>query len=109
MADPDIQSPSAIFADASRKTLGVVTYEGDLHGQEPLEMHFNTEDRSLTVLFNSGAERPLSTDMSEEDVAKVSAMYKQLHENKADVKMAFIRVDADANIIEGYKVPVLMM
>lgn len=108
--DIDIRDPVAIFDDASKQTLGFVSYEGDLHGHLPLEMHFDTEERSLSVLFDNGDELPLCVDMSADDVAAVSELYKHLRGVVPEVVMGFYRVDAEANLAKPlYKVPVLMM
>lgn len=111
MSGVDIRDPVALFGDISQETLGFVSYEGELNGHMPVEMHFDTENRSLSILFSNGDECPLCADMSDEDIANVSAMYKELHKTPDDeVLMGFYRVDAESNMVKPlYKVPVLMI
>jgi hypothetical protein len=107
--DIDIHDTLALFSSNADDMVGFITYEGDLGGHVPQEIHIDTENRTMSVVFENGQEEKIC-DISKENVDTVNKLYAELREAKKDVFMGFWRMDDEHRPKKpNYDVPVLVM
>lgn len=107
--DIDIHDQMALFASNAEDLLGFVTYEGTISQHEPQEIHIDTENKTMSVVFENHQEEKIC-DLSPENVATINKIYAEMKAAKKEILMGFYQVDGNHKLTKScYNVDVLVM
>lgn len=77
--------------------LALITYEGSIGSHLPEEVHVDTQEKKISVLFNNGHHEDI-VDIDQDNIDLINYFLKNRAEQKIEtpVEVAFYRVDEDA-------------